>query len=83
MPKKKAPRKISIRLRIVPLALLKKRFAAAQMATAKFETDHKGRKLSNEDGMEHRRLVAAELDATVRVSDESIRHGQLKPLTDF
>jgi hypothetical protein len=67
--KKKAPKKISIRFRIIPLALLKKRLAAAQMATAKFVTDHKSGKWSNQDGMEHRRLMAAELDANVRLRD--------------
>lgn len=75
--KKQAP-KISIRLRIIPLALLKKRLAAAQMAAAKFETGHEGQKWSKADAKELRQLMGMESDARIRLRDESIRLGKAK-----
>jgi hypothetical protein len=76
--KKQAPKKISIRLRIIPLALLKKRLAAAQMAAAKFETGHEGQKWSKADAKELRQLMGMESVARIRLRDESIRLGKAK-----
>jgi hypothetical protein len=78
MPKKRAPKKIVIRVGIVPLSLLKKRLTTAQIATASFESAHKDLKWSTQDAAQHRRLISEELNASILVTDHSIRRGESK-----
>jgi hypothetical protein len=62
----KAPK--TIRVLIVPVAVLKKRLATAQKATAKFNSDRDGLVWSKADVAEHGRLLATERKADVAVN---------------
>jgi hypothetical protein len=63
--KKKAPK--FIRVRIIPLALLKKRLAAAHLATTDFEDAQKAKGRSADKGT-RAKLIAAETYARGQVS---------------
>jgi hypothetical protein len=62
----KAPK--TIRVLIVPLAVLKKRLATAQKATATFKRNRDGLVWSKADLVEHGRLLATERKANVAVN---------------
>jgi len=69
--KEKFPK--TIRVRIIPLAVLKKRLATAQIATAKFESDHKGRVWSKSDKAQRGRLLATERKANTVLSSRKVK----------
>jgi hypothetical protein len=57
---------------ISKLAKARKRLKDAQSATARFVSAHKDRQWSNETADEHRRLISAELEASIFVTDLEI-----------